>query len=195
MSYRVYSNTAPNQKDPFEPEPEPENEDVNDGLTVVERRQKEYEAKRRKIITTVYNSNVDPARQAEANTRPYTQVQKCTYCKEDYDIVFRQSDERYSPVKDKMVSNVNKYDYPIWVPLDATSQRDRWNNYCDLTGKPQIHLCNVDKMGDQDFRRYVEHMFEMFIEHIKRKDLEIKQLQEECVRKEFVVDNVTYQEA
>jgi hypothetical protein len=121
-------------------------------------------------------------------TREYTKPAKCEWCGYEY-VVFRKSDERFSPKKDRMVSNVGRYDYPIWVPIDATlTKRDRWGNYRNEITEVQIHRCQVERMGEDDLRKCAKHMFERQVEFEKEIAWKFEQLRKEAILKEFVVE-------
>jgi hypothetical protein len=178
--------------------PIPTNEDVSD-FDEKNRKKMQAALAKQKTIQTTYNSEVDPdpKRAFELEHKiDYTNLAKCKFCSSSDNVVFRLSDTIYSPKLGRDKSVLTKNSYPIHVPIDSVNTaRDRFGNYQqEFTGEVVPHICPVEKMGSDDFRRFVEAMYEQQIEFQRQVLWEQVQLRKDAVLKEFRVDNVTYQE-
>lgn len=87
---------------------------------------------------------------------PYRE-EKCPYC--HVDVIYRESDEIYSPTRGTEKSVVKTQSWPINVPISLETPVNRWGNYeNEITGEAIMHECQLESMSKEDLLKYISNM-------------------------------------
>jgi hypothetical protein len=168
-------------------------EDIED---YEERQRKKIQAdlaKQKTIQVTLglNNDDINPdPRQAflEEHKIQYTEPKPCEFCGFE-NIVYRQSDFIYSRKlgRDRNITTRNSYGIETGIEIDNT-KRDRFKNYQDDLGCYQAHFCNVEKMNEEQLRRYVKHTVRRQVEFEKKMLLDFSEFKKSAYMKPVYFD-------